>query len=421
MLVAVGDHRAATVPAAVADDVHLGGQERVGRAHDRADVEVVLPVLDRDVEVVPAGVEVGDDRLHAPVAVAVDDVAPVALGEQLGRRTARPPAARPAQGPTPDLGRTVRHRVVRRAAPPDRSRSRSRESAMRATLGPRPGAFVAHLLAFIDVTDSPPWPLRCCSASSGWTRSWLLDQFGDRALLGQPRSSSSSSAGCSSRSCPATPCCSRSACFIATGATCRSSTSSCCAACVLFVAAFLGNVVGYEIGARGRATALRARRPDHQEEVLRPDPRRSSTSTATRPWSSAGSCRSCAPTSPWSPASAGWSRRRFFVWSAVGACPVGRGDHACSATSSARRSRADDNLEFAILLVVLVSVLPMVYEFVKHRREARAVAAESGRRLGRHLGRRRRPAVEQARPHLLRSTGEAVTHACRGSTLGVQG
>ena len=49
-----------------------------------ADVEVVLPVLDRDVERVAARVEVGDDRLVAPVAVAVDDVAAVAVREQLG-------------------------------------------------------------------------------------------------------------------------------------------------------------------------------------------------------------------------------------------------------------------------------------------------------------------------------------------------
>ena len=63
VLVAVGDHRPAAVPPPPADDVHLGGQERVGVAHDRADVEVVLPVLDGDVERVPALVEVGDDRL----------------------------------------------------------------------------------------------------------------------------------------------------------------------------------------------------------------------------------------------------------------------------------------------------------------------------------------------------------------------
>ena len=53
VLVAVGDHRAALVPAATADDVHGVGDERVGAAHDRADVHVVLPVLDGDVERVP--------------------------------------------------------------------------------------------------------------------------------------------------------------------------------------------------------------------------------------------------------------------------------------------------------------------------------------------------------------------------------
>ena len=38
-------------------------------------------------------------------------------------------------------------------------------------------------------------------------------------------------------------------------------------------AAFAGNVLGYEIGRCDRATALRARRPDPEAEVLRPDPR----------------------------------------------------------------------------------------------------------------------------------------------------
>ena len=83
VLVAVGDHGAAAVPPAAADDVHLGGEERVGAAHDRADVHVVLPVLDRDVEAVAAAVELGDDGVHRPVAELVDDVPRVAVGEQL--------------------------------------------------------------------------------------------------------------------------------------------------------------------------------------------------------------------------------------------------------------------------------------------------------------------------------------------------
>ena len=113
VLVAVGDHRAAPVPPPVADDVHLARPGTRWRCARRADVEVVLPVLDRDVEVVPPGVEVGDDRLHRPVAIAVDDVAAVALGQQL-RVVLLARSATPRPWPDTDLGRPVRHRVVRR-------------------------------------------------------------------------------------------------------------------------------------------------------------------------------------------------------------------------------------------------------------------------------------------------------------------
>ena len=113
VLVAVGHHRPAPVPPPVADDVHLTGEERVGGPDDRADVEVVLPVLDRHVEVVPPGVEVGDDRLHRPVAVPVDHVPPVALGEQ-PRVVLVALGERPLPRADADLGLPVRHRVVRR-------------------------------------------------------------------------------------------------------------------------------------------------------------------------------------------------------------------------------------------------------------------------------------------------------------------
>jgi len=81
VLVSVGHHRAATVPPPLADDVHLRGAERVGAADDRADVHVVLPVLDGDVKRMPVLIEVGHDRGHRPVAVAVDDVAAITVGE----------------------------------------------------------------------------------------------------------------------------------------------------------------------------------------------------------------------------------------------------------------------------------------------------------------------------------------------------
>ena len=83
VLVAVGDHGPSPIPSPPADDVHLLCQERVRSTHDRADVEVMTEVLDRDVERVTPQVEVGDDRLEAPVAVAIDDVAPVTVGEKI--------------------------------------------------------------------------------------------------------------------------------------------------------------------------------------------------------------------------------------------------------------------------------------------------------------------------------------------------
>ena len=44
----------------------------------------MLPVLDGHVEAVPALVQIGDDRFAGPVAVAVDDVAAIAVLQQLG-------------------------------------------------------------------------------------------------------------------------------------------------------------------------------------------------------------------------------------------------------------------------------------------------------------------------------------------------
>lgn len=75
-------------------------------------------------------------------------------------------------------------------------------------------------------------------------------------------------------------------------------------------------------------------------------------------------------------------RHRFFTWSAVGAAlwtasvtllGYFLGDHVPA---------LKNNLELAILLVVIVSLLPMVYEFFKHRREALAAADAVERRAG---------------------------------------
>ena len=124
VLVAVGDHGPAAVPPASSDDVDFLGEERVGGAHHGADVEVVLPVLDGDVEVVPLGVQVRDDRLVLPVAVLVHHVAPVAVRQQVRVPVVARRASSPSQGPTPTsafgsgvfrlkLGLAVRARVSR--------------------------------------------------------------------------------------------------------------------------------------------------------------------------------------------------------------------------------------------------------------------------------------------------------------------
>lgn len=82
VLVAVGDHGATAVPPSPADDVDRSRAERVRVPHDGSDVAVVLPVLDGHVEGMPSRVEVGHDRVVAPVPVVVDDVAAIPVGEQ---------------------------------------------------------------------------------------------------------------------------------------------------------------------------------------------------------------------------------------------------------------------------------------------------------------------------------------------------
>jgi membrane-associated protein len=68
------------------------------------------------------------------------------------------------------------------------------------------------------------------------------------------------------------------------------------------------------------------------------------------------------------------NRRHFFTWSAVGAAlwvtSITLAGYFLGGIPVIR-----DNLEAAILLIVFLSVLPMVYEYLKHRREAKAIAA----------------------------------------------
>src|ERR671917_1257011 len=83
VLVTVGDHGAPTVPPPAAHDVHLGRGESVRGAHHRADVVVMAEVLDRDMQRMPPGIDIGDHGLATPVAVGVNNVAPITVAQQL--------------------------------------------------------------------------------------------------------------------------------------------------------------------------------------------------------------------------------------------------------------------------------------------------------------------------------------------------
>ena len=75
-------------------------------------------------------------------------------------------------------------------------------------------------------------------------------------------------------------------------------------------------------------------------------------------------------------------RRRFFTWSAVGAVLWAAGLTIVGYFLGQAFPWISDKLEVAILLIVAVSVLPMVFEFVKHRRQAKAIAAEVAEAAG---------------------------------------
>lgn len=71
-------------------------------------------------------------------------------------------------------------------------------------------------------------------------------------------------------------------------------------------------------------------------------------------------------------------RQRFFGWSAVGAVAWVVSVTLLGFFLGQAFPSLTKNIEYAILLIVLVSLLPMIYEFLKHRREAKAVAVEMG-------------------------------------------
>jgi len=87
MLIAIGNHGASAIPAALANDVDFRSKKGVGVADNGSDVEIVLPVLDGDVEAVASLVQVGDDRFPVPIAIRVDHVSAVTVRQQFRIQT----------------------------------------------------------------------------------------------------------------------------------------------------------------------------------------------------------------------------------------------------------------------------------------------------------------------------------------------
>ncbi len=70
------------------------------------------------------------------------------------------------------------------------------------------------------------------------------------------------------------------------------------------------------------------------------------------------------------------SRARFFGWSFVGAVLWATGLTLIGYFLGEAVPALSDHLELAVLLIVGISVLPMVYEYLKHRRETHESAEE---------------------------------------------
>ena len=222
-------------------------------------------------EAVAAPVEVGDDRLHGPVAVAVDDVAPVALGQQPGVvLVAHGPRALP--GTDADLGRPVRHRVVRSA----RSSTAATVVLVETkTLGlgryahaVSPTALLVPLLFGIQWMDP----------------NWLLDQFGT-AFFWVSLAIIFVECGLFFPFLPGDTLLVAMGLFIAGEKIGRPRwplVNLAFALVTLTAAAFAGNVVGYEIGRKIGPPLYQ-----HDGRILKPStsprPRSSSRNTAARP------------------------------------------------------------------------------------------------------------------------------------------
>jgi membrane-associated protein len=162
--------------------------------------------------------------------------------------------------------------------------------------------------------------------------------------------------------------------FIATG---QVHVNLVVAMAALFVAAIAGNIVGYEIG-RAVGTPLYHR----NGKFLKKEYFDQTTAFFDKHGNKAlviGRFVPIVRTFITVVAGVGrMERRRFFTWSAVGALLWAPGVTLAGYFLGKSFPWLQDKLEIAILIIVLVSVIPMVIEYLKHRRAAREAARELG-------------------------------------------
>jgi membrane-associated protein len=149
----------------------------------------------------------------------------------------------------------------------------------------------------------------------------------------------------------------------------------------LCAAAFLGNVVGYEIG-RALGTPLYHR----DGRFLKKKYFDETTAFFDKHGNKALVIGRFVPiVRTFITVVAGVSRmdrRRFFTWSAVGAVLWVTSLTLLGYFLGKSFPGIADKLEIAIVLIVLVSVVPMLVEYLRHRRQAKAIAAELGEAAG---------------------------------------
>ena len=166
--------------------------------------------------------------------------------------------------------------------------------------------------------------------------------------------------------------------FIATG---QVSVNLGVAIIALCAAAFLGNVVGYEIG-RAIGTPLYQR----NGRILKKKYFDETTVFFDKHGNKALVIGRFVPiVRTFITVVAGVSRmdrRRFFTWSAVGAVLWAAGLTLVGYFLGKSFPSLQNKLEVVILLIVAVSVVPMLYEYLKHRRAAQKIAAEMGEASG---------------------------------------